>query len=146
MLSEPSRYSEAAGGFEIVDHTADWALRIRGNDFATLLLNAALGMSSLLVAELYSVPLTVQREIELEAYDAETLLVDWLGELAYYAEDEQLVFREFRLRDVTPNHLSAQIRGGQAPELQKHIKAVTYHDLAIERTDSGLTVTIVFDV
>ena len=146
MLSEPSRRSESAGGYEIVDHTADWALRIQGNDFTTLLMNAALGMSSLLVGELYSVPLAVQRELELEAFDAETLLVDWLSELAYFAEDEQLVFREFRMRDVTPNHLAAQIRGGRAPELQKHIKAVTYHDLAIEKTESGLTVTIVFDV
>ena len=146
MLSEPSRHSESAGGFEIVDHTADWALRVQGNDFSTLLMNAALGMSSLLVAELYSVPLAVQRELELEAFDAETLLVDWLSELAYLAEEEQLVFREFRLRDVTPNYLAAQIRGGRAPELQKHIKAVTYHNLVIEKTETGLTVTIVFDV
>ncbi len=110
MLSEPSRYSESAGGFKVVDHTADWALRIWGDNFTTLLMNAALGMSSLMVAELYSVPLVVERELELEAFDAETLLVDWLSELAYIAEEEQLVFREFRLRDVTPNYLAAHFR------------------------------------
>ena len=109
-------------------------------------MNAALGMSSLLVAELYSVPLQIQRDLELEAFDAETLLVDWLSELAYFAEEEQLVFREFRLQEVTSNHLKAHLRGGKAPELQKHIKAVTYHDLEIRQTESGLTATVVFDV
>ena len=146
MLSEPSTLSESAGGFEIVDHTADWALRIYGSDLASLLLNAALGMSTLLVSDLYSVPLEVERDLELDAFDAETLLVDWLSELAYAAEDEGLVFREFRLRNIGPNHLEAHIRGGRAPALEKHIKAVTYNDLVIQKTETGFAVTVVFDV
>ena len=73
MLSEPSRPANMASGFEIVDHTADWALRVYGSDLTDLLMNAAIGMSSLLVAELYSVPLETQRELELDAFDAETL-------------------------------------------------------------------------
>lgn len=146
MHGEPSGHNQPRGGYEIVDHTADWALRVYGSDLADLLLYAAIGMSSLLVAELLSVPLEVSRSLELTAFDAETLLVDWLGELAYFAEDEQLVFRDFHLQDVTPQHLSARILGGRAPELQKHIKAVTYHNLSITQTDSGLTVTVVFDV
>jgi SHS2 domain-containing protein len=42
--------------------------------------------------------------------------------------------------------LSAVVWGGKAAELQKHIKAVTYHDLEIVETDGGLMTTIVFDV
>jgi len=146
MRSEPSGHSELSGGFEVVDHTADWALRVYGKDLAELLRNAAIGMSSLLVAELSSVPLAISRDLSLEAFDAETLLVDWLSELAYFAEEEQLVFREFHLSDVTLRRMTAHIRGGRPPELQKHIKAVTYHDLAIEQTATGVTATIVFDV
>ncbi|UCG22769.1 MAG: archease [Chloroflexota bacterium] len=145
-MSEPSALSESAGGFEIVDHTADWALRIYGGSLSDLLLNAALGMSALLVSDLYSVPLSVERDLELDAFDAETLLVDWLSELAYAAEDEGLVFREFQLRNISPNHLEACIRGGRPPALEKHIKAVTYNELAIQKTETGYTVTVVFDV
>jgi SHS2 domain-containing protein len=134
------------GGFEIVDHTADWALRVYGSDLANLLTYAAIGMSSLLVAELSSISLEVSRDLEFEAFDAETLLVDWLGELAYFAEEEQLVFRDFQLYDVRATHMMAHIQGGRAAELQKHIKAVTYHDLAITETAVGLTATVVFDV
>lgn len=146
MRSEPSGYGEMSGRYEIIDHTADWSLRIFGSDLADLLRIAAIGMSSLLVGQLSSVPLEISRDLSLEAPDAETLLVDWLSELAFLAEDEQLVFRDFELREVTPQRMAARIRGGRAPELQKHIKAVTYHNLAIERTASGLTATVVFDV
>lgn len=132
--------------FEVVEHTADWALRVYGRNLSQLLENAALGMAYLMVGDLSAVPRSEKRTLELDAFDAETLLVDWLTELAYWAEDEQLVFCQFNLSQVTENHLSAVIRGGQAAELQKHIKAVTYHDLTIKNTGHELVTTIVFDV
>ena len=132
--------------FEIIDHTADWALRVYGRDLTELFIHAAQGMTSLLVAEPNILPLNQTRHVELDAYDTESLLVDWLTELAYWAESEQVVFREFELTAVTPTHLRAVVHGGLAAELQKHIKAVTYHNLAIIPTDEGLEATIVFDV
>jgi SHS2 domain-containing protein len=132
--------------FEVVEHMADWSLRVYGEDLAQLLVHAALGMATLMVFDLDEIALEEERELDLEAFDAVTLLVDWLGELAYWAEDEQLVFREFVLSEVTETHLSAVVRGGKAAELQKHIKAVTYHNLEIVKKDGGLVTTIVFDV
>jgi SHS2 domain-containing protein len=132
--------------FEEVEHTADWALRIRGRDLNELLVNAARGMSSLLVAEPANIPITLEEGFEIEGYDAECLLVNWLSELAYWAETEGIVFHEFNLQQVTPTHLQAVVRGGQVADLQKHIKAVTYHDLEIVETDDGLETTVVFDV
>jgi SHS2 domain-containing protein len=133
--------------YEEIDHTADWALRVRGRDLRELLFNAALGMSDLLVANLDEIPLDVEKQFELDVLDAESLLVEWLGELAYWAEAEQLVFREFDLSQVTDTHLQAAVRGGRAPDLKKHIKAVTYHNLEIVETDDGwLEATVVFDV
>lgn len=133
-------------GFEIVDHTADWALRIYGRDLKQLLIHAATGMGSLLVAELAAVPTSEVRHVEIDAYDAEGLLVEWLGELAYWAEMEQLVFRHFELSEVTATHLKATVRGGRVAQLQKHIKAVTYHNLEIIQGDEGLETTVVSDV
>lgn len=132
--------------FEEIEHTADWALRVRGHDLRELLVNAARGMSRLLVSDLTVISTDVERRFELDAFDAESLLVEWLSELAYWAEAEMLVFREFDLRQVTPTHLEAVVRGGRAPNLQKQIKAVTYHNLEIIATDNGLEATVVFDV
>ena len=132
--------------FEEVEHTADWALRVRGADLRELLSHAARGMSSLLVSDLETVPADVQRQVELDAFDTESLLVEWLGELAYWAESELLVFREYDLTEVSPTHLRATLHGGRVPGLQKHIKAVTYHNLKIVTTVNGLETIIVFDV
>jgi len=134
------------GGYEMIDHTADWALRVYGANQAELFLQAALGMTSLIVPDPLQIPSDIQRKLEIDAYDAETLLVDWLSELAYWAEEELLVFCEFELIEVTWTHLKASVRGGRVTELTKHIKAVTYHELEIIKTERGLTATLVFDV
>lgn len=132
--------------FEVVDHMADWALRIYGSDLPQLFSNAALGMASLMVQDIKDVPVDIERQLELDAYDTETLLVDWLTELAIWAEDEQLIFPLISLIDVTDTHLKASLKGGRVAKLLKHIKAVTYHNLEIVKTDRGLAVTVVFDV
>lgn len=132
--------------FEEVEHTADWALRVYGQTLSELLVNAALGMNTLLIGNVAAIPWRVKRQFSIHGYDAEGLLVNWLSELAYWAEAEQLLFRQFDLRDVTPTHLGAVVRGGHVPELQKHIKAVTYHNLRIEQGEHGLVATVVFDV
>jgi SHS2 domain-containing protein len=57
-----------------------------------------------------------------------------------------IVFVEFDVQDATPTRLQATVRGGLAPHLHKHIKAVTYHNLAVVKTEEGLEATVVFDV
>ena len=135
-----------SGDILIVEHTADWALRLRGRDLNELFTRAAEGMAYLLAGDISAIPLTETRELALEAYDAEELLVVWLGELAYWAERDGLVCPVVVLSEMSPTMLRAMARGGRLAELQKHIKAVTYHELAIRPYDGGLEVTIVFDV
>jgi len=130
----------------IVEHTADWALRLRGDDLKALFARAAEGMAYLLAGDTSAVPRDISRDLALEAHDAEEMLVLFLGELAYWAERDGLVFPVADLRDVTPTRLVGTVSGGRPAEIQKHIKAVTYHDLAIRQTEAGLEVTVVFDV
>lgn len=132
--------------YEVVEHSADWAIRAHGRDFAELLLNAALGMTSLLVTDMAQVPLSEERYVVVDAFDRESMLVEWLGELAYLAESEGLVFPQIELQEATPEEVRAVLRGGPAPQLLKHIKAVTYHNLEVVETAQGLEATIVFDV
>ena len=132
--------------FAEVEHIADRALRVRGRDLGELLVNAARGMGSLLVPDLDGISSDTERQFDIEAFDSEGLLVEWLSELAYLAEMEMLVFREFDLLRVVPTRLLAVGRGGYVPVLQEHIKAVTYHNLEIVQTDQGLEAVVVFDV
>lgn len=132
--------------FEEIEHTADRALRIWGSNLEELLLNAARGINSLMVTKHTPCSEHQEKFVELEAMDAESLLVDWLSELAYWAEREMLVFHEFKIESVSPTHLGVRMYGTRVTQLEKHIKAVTYHNLEIVQTADGLTATVVFDV
>ena len=133
-------------GFEEVEHTADKALRVFGTNLTELFMSAATGLTSLMAAEVSGISIEIEKSIELEAIDAESLLVEWLSELAYWAESEMLVFKKFKIQKATATHLQAKILGGKTSTLEKHIKAVTYHNLKIIKTSKGLEATIVFDV
>jgi len=124
--------------FEEIEHTADVSLRIRGCDLSDLLRHAAEGMAGLLVTDPAAIPVTQMERFDLAAYDAESLLVNWLSELAYWAESEGVVFCQFDLFNVTPTRLQAVARGGNVASLNKYIKAVTYHNLNIIETAEGL--------
>lgn len=132
--------------FEVVEHTADWAVRVTGRDFADLLRNAAEAMNGLLVGEDDGPGRNVEIVLDLTAFDRESMLVEWLGELAYWAETDGLVFPEIHFAHVSPESVKATVRGGRISQLQKHIKAVTYHNLEVEDTPTGLEATVVFDV
>ena len=131
--------------FEEIEHTADIAIRVRGRDLAELFANAAYGMAYQL-ADPDAVERTAEHLIELDAYDVETLLVAWLGELLYLSERDECVFTDFDVLEIAPTRLRAFVRGGPVQEHQQHIKAVTFSDLEIVRTDEGYETTVVFDV
>jgi SHS2 domain-containing protein len=88
----------------------------------------------------------VRKRFSLEAFDRESLLVEWLGELAYSAEVNREVFYAFDFECVTDHSLIVVACGNRVDSLQTVIKAVTYHNLKIVKTDYRLEATVVFDV
>jgi len=131
--------------YEEVEHTADAAIRAYGRDLPELFANAAYGMFDLL-ADTEKLHPTIEREVSLEAPDLETLLVDWLGELLYLREAHGEVYKEFEISTLSPTELRAVAKGGKGFVPRMDIKAVTYHDLKIEKTEEGYVTTVVFDV
>ncbi|HEC22420.1 MAG TPA: archease [Chloroflexi bacterium] len=131
--------------WEEIEHTADWALHVYGADLRMLFENSAGGMLSLIDGEADPQGTPFRQIIELEAPDQETLLVDWLNELLYLIEEGMLP-TEVTIRRITGQELEAEVTGGPARNLKKHIKAVTYHNLSIRRTSEGYETTLVFDV
>ena len=133
---------------EEIEHTADWAIRVRTASLPDLFTAAAEGMFGLL-ADLSIVSRDQKHDIDLRAVDAEALLIDWLNELLYLAEQRGLVFARFdihRLDTTDGAQLAATAFGGRPRELNKVIKAATFHGLAIRRDAAGFQVDLVFDV
>jgi len=130
--------------YEEIDHTADLALKVWGEDFETLLRQAALGLYDLMGvkrrAESYC-----QRQFALEEESTETILVDFLNELLYLAEEYKEYYTEFRFDDKSKG-MRVTCQGQNVLSISRNIKAVTFHNLEIKKTDKGLETIITFDV
>ncbi len=135
---------QLSAGFREIEHTADWQLEAWAPELAGLLEQAARGMYKLAGIRLKSEPLTI-RSFEIDAGDAETLLVRFLSELLYIQEQEGLGFDGYELK-VRGYSLSARLSGAPLASTGKEIKAVTYHNLLVRSNPQGVSVSIVFDV
>lgn len=133
----PYRYQE-------VEHTADRALHVWGAKLVDLFAGAALGMYGLM-ADLDGLVATTWREVRLEGWDRESLLVAWLNELLYLTEQERLLFLDCSITSLTDTTLVARVRGVPGAATRVSIKAATFHDLALVRDGDGWSTVITFD-
>lgn len=69
----------------------------------------------------------------------------FLTELVYAQEQDNVGFDELSLQ-IVDHRLTGQLSGARLVSLAKPIKAATYHNIEIRRTDRGYEVEIVFDV
>jgi SHS2 domain-containing protein len=132
-------------GIEEIEHTADWAIRVRAQDLGTLFERSALGMFEL-VGRADTEKAEIVRPFTLQASDLETLLVGWLEELLFILETEDLFLSRCSIQIPSKNQLLATIGLRPVQDRWKEIKAVTYHNLEIHQSSEGYEVSIVFDV
>jgi SHS2 domain-containing protein len=132
-------------GFREHAHTADWELEVWAPELPSLLEAAARGMYTLSGMQLQA-GVRQTYSITLKGEDAESLLVRFLSELLWVQQSQGLGFDGFSIHIDPQYYLHAELFGNAIAKLDKEIKAVTYHNLAVQVTDQGLRVTIVFDV
>ncbi|UCF78456.1 MAG: archease [Candidatus Eiseniibacteriota bacterium] len=141
--------SADAPAYEIIDHTADLGIRVYGESLEKVFENAGLAVFDLLV-DFRCIRPTSQMSLSMEAEDVEALLVQWLRELLHLFYGQKRLFRAFEIIRLTQTCLS--VTGwGERFDPKRHIvlaeiKAVTYHELAVSRTESGWVAQVIFDV
>jgi len=134
----------ASHGYQEIDHTADIALRVWGEDFQTLLRQAAYGLYGLMgVVPHAETP--VAGYFVLQQDSLETILVDFLSELLFLAEEKGQLFDSFSF-DEQDDELNIRMAGQKILSQERYVKAVTFHDLDVRQTDCGYEATITFDV
>src|SRR5713101_9149040 len=135
--------------YEVFYHTADVGIHAFGRTLPELFIHAAQGMESLVVAP-EQVRELVSREIAVEGHDEVSLLIAWLNELIFLFDTEYLLFREFEIDAITGTHLKGRASGepydARRHDLSSAIKAVTWHEAAVELTDDGYKARIIFDI
>ncbi len=150
MSSESS--SENNKGFEYLEHTADAKFRAYGNNLGQAFENAALAMLNVMV-DTTSVKNTYSVEIELRSADIESLLFDWLSEIIFVFEVDEMVFCSVRVHEMKIDDESSSLSAtlfGETIDLSTHVfdtevKAATYNDMRIDRIDDGWMIQATVD-
>src|ERR1051326_3065666 len=139
-------------GYAFIDHTADVAADLWGPTLPQLFHSAAQALTDTLTS-LDRVHPALTQSVTLEAAGLDDLLVDWLNELLYRFEVQNMLFVEANVtvdeRD-TRWFLDGTI-AGEPFDSARHrsrvlVKGATYHGLHVARDADGWRARIVFDI
>jgi SHS2 domain-containing protein len=135
--------------YEVFEHTADIGLCVNGTTLEDLFIHAAQGMESLMVAPEH-IRVVTSRKISVDGHDEVSLLIAWLNKLIFLFDTEYLLFRDFKIDHLTETNLIAHAYGetfdAARHDLNSAIKAVTWHEAAVNHTDDGYQSRIIFDI
>jgi SHS2 domain-containing protein len=135
--------------FKILDHTADIGITVYGEDLTSLFENAGEAFFHL-ITDLKKVSLRTERKIEIGGESLERLMVDWLSELLYLHDVENLLFKKFIVESVGECGLKATAKGEAFQEgvhvIKTGVKAVTYHQIEVAQEKGSWKARIIFDL
>jgi SHS2 domain-containing protein len=136
--------------YELIEHTADVGIRVKGKDLEGLFENTALAMFDIIAEKAADKePSRIEKFlIEQKASNLEELFVNWLNELLSLSATKEKIFCEFKFRNLDERNLEAEALGCNIKDykINTEIKAATYHELKLEKTGSGWQAEVIFDV
>jgi SHS2 domain-containing protein len=135
--------------FRILEHTADVGFEAFGSTREEAFVNAARALIHLIV-ELDTIDPHEEVFVQVQGTDRESVLVNWLSELLFLHDAEGWLFRDFEIQNLQDKSLSAFARGEKFQRSRHQakllIKAITYHQLALERTPRGWRAQVYVDI
>lgn len=141
--------TERHTGFRILDHPADMGIEASGSNLKEAFEQAAAALTSIIL-DPSGIEKRETRTVELISSDYEHLLVNWLAEVLYLYDGDGFVGKRFEIWDLSSESLKARIEGEKFnPE--KHVtkldvKAVTYHQIHVEKNETGGQVRVFLDI
>lgn len=135
------------GGYEILEHTADIGFRARGESLEGLFFEAARGLAEII--GVWKPQEGEDKAISLEANDLGALLVDWLSEILYLHETLDATIGSVRVERVDEGRVDGSIAlvpMKEPPDEGIQVKAITYHQLKVERSGEGWAADVYLDV
>jgi SHS2 domain-containing protein len=142
----PYHYLEEIG-------TADIAFEATGRDLPELFMAAADATMNVMIDNLDAIEPRETRHIQLANDKLDMLLFDFLQELIYFKDAEQLLLR---VRDAgiekrdEQYFVTAEAAGERLDAARHHqradVKAVTLHGFSVEKKDGGWKATVLLDI
>lgn len=130
----------------LLDHTADMMVKATGSTLEECFGNAAFALFDQTV-DLSGIGTSEEIDISVSGIDDEDRLYSFLAEMLFIEDADNLILKEFEVRFEGDNVL-CKARGERLDRskhrLRSEIKAVTYHNMNIDRDEPS--VTVLFDV
>ena len=131
------------------DHTADIGIRVFAATPAELLQPATEGLYAA-VGELVPTGKAETVSVDLTGDDDAVLLRDYLTEVLMWMECDGRMVVALNVEEFTAQRLAVtsetQSIDEERSSLDREVKAITYHGLAIERVAEGYRATIIVDI
>jgi len=135
--------------YEIFEHTADLGMRVQAESREALFAEAARGFCAMLVTNPDAVRAERQIDFQVKGADLDYLLLDWLNELLFAFESQDLLLCEFDVQ-LDEQGLTAQAQGETIDparhQLDHEVKAITYHGLKVEQTGDHWQAEVIVDI
>ena len=135
--------------YEAIDHTADFGIRVFGADAKDLFANAAFALFDL-ITDIDALKGLNEYKVHITGDDWPDTMVNWLRELLYLWTCKEMLVKTTDIFYLTEHEVTARVNFDLFdPDLHKiknEIKAVTYHQIQVEKGPPGWESKIIFDV
>jgi len=141
--------------YEFVDEltVADIAFRAWGRDLEETFVSAANAVMNTMVEDLDAIQPHDTRILSVEHEALDLLLFNFLQELVYYKDADQLLLRvqQLHIADERQPYTLQATAVGERIDPQRHrmrvdVKAVTLHRFSLMQTDGGWEATVILDI
>jgi len=134
--------------YEIIEHTADVGIRLKGKSLTEIFWKAIHATADLLSGGIEIKP-RIERGFTTKEENRETALVSVLEEIIYFLEKE-LFLPSVCSVNIENDRYEINMKGDMvsAEDIKNgtEIKAVTYHQLEIKEVGEGFQASVIFDV
>ena len=135
--------------YEFFEHTGDVGIKVYGKTHRDLFQNAFKAFFAVLTYPEQIKP-SQKKMISVKNEDWERLLVSWLSEYLYLFETDRWLFRTCEIQFLDENRVQAIGWGekfnSERHEIKTEIKAVTYHQLSIQKKNDLWETKIILDI
>ncbi|MDZ4837087.1 MAG: archease [Candidatus Melainabacteria bacterium] len=140
-------------GYEILDHPADMGFRAWAPTREELFVTAARTLTSILV-DLDTIKPELTVDVEVEADGEEMLFFHWLSEILFLFDADGTIFSSFEILDIMTldsglklkAKLSGQEFSKEEHQIKTYVKAITLHQLKVERKHDRCELQVYIDI
>ncbi|MEM2932843.1 MAG: archease [Candidatus Pacearchaeota archaeon] len=137
--------------YKFLPHTADALFEVKARSLEQLFVDAAKALNAVQV-ELKTLEPTVTKEIHLKNESIEMLLYDFLQELVFIKDTEQLLFKDFKIKIIQDKgyELCALCYGAKIDmkkqTLLADVKAITFEEFRVWKENNSWRARVLVDI